>query len=171
MGNDPIVTIREVPADEAGALCEPVLRALPDWFGIEAALVAYLADMRRMRTWVAETAPATVAGFVTLHVHNAHTGEVHVMGVRTELHRRGVGRALIDAVERALRASGHVLLEVKTLGPSRDNAAYARTRAFYEAAGFVPLEELAEIWGPANPCLIMVKCLRADAHATARAPG
>jgi len=36
---------------------------------------------------------------------------------------------------------------------------YARTRAFYRALGFLPLEERTDIWGPENPCLISVKAL------------
>jgi hypothetical protein len=50
------------------------------------------------------------------------------------------------------------LVQVKTLGPSRPDANYARTRLFYEASGFQPLEELHGLWG-ANPCLIMIKVL------------
>jgi hypothetical protein len=37
--------------------------------------------------------------------------------------------------------------------------ANARTRAFYVALGFVPLEERTDIWGPGTPCLIFVKPL------------
>ena len=59
-----------------------------------------------------------------------------------------------------LTASGVRLLQVKTLGPSGASEEYALdARAFYEAIGFLPLEERTDIWGPANPCLIMVKPL------------
>jgi hypothetical protein len=53
------------------------------------------------------------------------------------------------------RAASAALLQVKTLGPSKPNEYYARTRAFYESMGFVPLEEFENIW-PGNPCLILV---------------
>lgn len=36
---------------------------------------------------------------------------------------------------------------------------YGRTRRFYQACWFRPLEELAAIWGEENPCLIMVERL------------
>ena len=49
-------------------------------------------------------------------------------------------------------------MQVKTLGPSKPDRRYAGTRRFYEALGFRPLEETA-LWGPENPCLIMVKRL------------
>jgi hypothetical protein len=48
-------------------------------------------------------------------------------------------------------------LQVKTLGPSRPCERYKRTRRFYEARGFVPLEELHAVWDENNPCLILVK--------------
>ncbi len=35
-----------------------------------------------------------------------------------------------------------------------------KTREFYKAVGFYPLEEFTEIWGgKENPCLLMVKAL------------
>jgi hypothetical protein len=64
-----------------------------------------------------------------------------------------------------LRASAAALLElretwatalVKTPGPSLPYEPHERTRAFYLATGFEPLEELTEICGPENPCLIMI---------------
>ncbi|MGH4139155.1 hypothetical protein [Clostridium sp.] len=33
------------------------------------------------------------------------------------------------------------------------------TREFYKNVGFCPLEEIKEIWGDKNPCLIMVKTI------------
>jgi hypothetical protein len=50
-------------------------------------------------------------------------------------------------------------MQVKTLGPSRLDEHYAKTRAFYEAMGFRPLEEFKQIWDENNPCLVMVKRL------------
>lgn len=50
------------------------------------------------------------------------------------------------------------LLEVKTLGPSHPDPAYARTRRFYEKMGFLALEE-TDLWGEDTPCPIMVKSL------------
>jgi hypothetical protein len=47
---------------------------------------------------------------------------------------------------------------VKALGPSHPSI-NARTRSFYEALGFIALEETTAFWGEANPCLIMVKVL------------
>ena len=35
---------------------------------------------------------------------------------------------------------------MKTLGPSQPDEEYAATRAFYEARGFVPIEEFIDFW-------------------------
>ena len=80
------------------------------------------------------------------------------MGVRRERHGAGLGTAVLDAGEAYLRDRGVEYLQVKTLGPSRPDAGYERTRGFYEARGFVPLEELHDLWD-ANPCLLLVKSL------------
>ena len=72
--------------------------------------------------------------------------------------RRGVGTAMIEAITEDVLARGVKLLEVKTLGPSKDDPNYARTRHFYEKMGFLPLEE-TDLWGADTPCLILVKPL------------
>jgi hypothetical protein len=50
------------------------------------------------------------------------------------------------------------LLQVKTLGPSAEWEPYERTRRFYRALGFIPLEEHLHLW-PSDPALVMVKPL------------
>ena len=57
------------------------------------------------------------------------------------------------------RSESFSLLHVKTLAPSHPDPGYAATRAFYAAVGFRPLEELPQVWGPENPCLLMVRPL------------
>ena len=46
-----------------------------------------------------------------------------------------------------------------TLAASDPDPNYAATRAFYAALGFLPLEELPQVWGPENPCLLLVRTL------------
>ena len=134
-------------------LCESILRALPDWFGIEDATAAYIRDVADLPTFAVED-----DGFLALKLHTPRAAEVYVMGVRPERHRRGVGTALLAAAEDFLRAAGVEYLQVKTLGPSRPDDGYERTRRFYEARGFVALEEIHDLW-EGNPCLLMVKRL------------
>ncbi len=138
---------------ERSRLCERVLRDLPEWFGIEEATAAYIRDVAALPTFaVGDDA------FVSLKLHNAHAAEVYVMAVRRARHGQGLGTALLKAAERYLRTRDVEYLQVKTLGPSDPDEGYARTRAFYEARGFTPLEELHDLWD-ANPCLLMIKRL------------
>ncbi len=140
-----------------GAACEHVLRALPEWFGIESSILDYVKDVEAMPCWVARDGDEVV-GFMALAAHRDWSREIHVMGVLPAQHGRGVGRALVAAAEAAARADGVRWLLVKTLGPSHPDAGYAKTRAFYAACGFEPLEELMDLW-PGNPALLMVKPL------------
>lgn len=149
--------VRELETHKA-EICEPILRALPDWFGIESAIVQYLVDLETARTWIAKQ-EETVAGFLAVTVHNPCTAEIHVMGVLPEFHRTGCGRLLLDTVEGELRALDYEYLIVKTLAPSHPDVHYARTRSFYEALGFRPVQEFPTLWGPENPCLLMLKKL------------
>ena len=142
----------EQPA-ERSRLCERVLRDLPEWFGIEEATQAYIDGVAELPTFaVGDDA------ILSLKVHNPRAAEVYVMGVRRERHGQGLGTALLGAAEEYARACDVEFLQVKTLGPSDPDEGYARTRSFYEARGFVPLEELHDLW-EGNPCLLLVKRL------------
>jgi ribosomal protein S18 acetylase RimI-like enzyme len=150
--------IIEGPWFEKAAVCEPILRSLPAWFGIEADILEYAAEIDHLPTWLAcET--KRVIGFVSIKQHTPYAAEVYVMGLLPETHRQGIGRALIDHAQEWLKAHAVEYLQVKTLGPSRSDENYAATRAFYTALGFRPLEELKQIWDEDNPCLIMIKKL------------
>ena len=138
--------------------CEPILRALPQWFGIPEATDQYLRDIEELPTLTASSG-GEVVGFVALREHTEYAAEIHVMGVRPELHRSGVGRALICAAESYLHKQGFEYIQVKTLSDQHPDPNYARTRAFYSAMGFRPLQEFPELWGEANPCLQMIKSL------------
>ena len=91
--------------------------------------------------------------------HYPESAEVHLMAVEPSYHRAGIGTRLLERAEDELRADGVRYLQVKTLGPSRADDEYERTRRFYEARGFVPLEELFDVWPEDNPMLILVKAL------------
>jgi GNAT superfamily N-acetyltransferase len=133
---------------------------LPEWFGIDEAVVRYVDDVRFLPTFGAWTTDEEPIGFLSVKVHTQRAAEVYVMGVLREHHGRGAGTSLLEAAERDLVTRGVDFLQVKTLGPSHPSEAYAATRRFYESAGFVALEELLDFW-PGNPCMLMVKRLAA----------
>ncbi len=138
-----------------------LLGLLPEWFGIESSVEEYVADAARLPTYLAwpvseaaqpedagvAAAPVTKStapdaptskhpvGVMLVARHFPETAEIHLLAVDPGLHRSGVGRALVGALERDLLAEGVRLLEVKTLGPSHPDAGYALTREFYRAMG------------------------------------
>lgn len=138
---------------ERSRLAEAVLRDLPEWFGIEDSTRRYVEDAAALPTFAVEPD----LGFLCLKQHTPRAAEIYVMGVRRAEHRRGIGRALVGEAESWCRAHGIRYLQVKTLGPSRPDSGYDSTRAFYEAVGFVALEELHGLWSHDNPTLILVK--------------
>ena len=138
-----------------------LLALLPDWFGIESSVEEYVAaadELPAYLAWPAAGGGSHPVGIMLVARHFPETAEIHLLAVEPDLHRSGVGRALVSALERDLIADGVRLLEVKTLGPSHPDTGYALTRRFYQAMGFLPVEEIADLW-PDNPCLVMVKVL------------
>jgi GNAT superfamily N-acetyltransferase len=153
------------PAPEA---VERLLRVLPGWFGIESSVLEYVAAARTVPAYLAWPAarPEPKPSGVLLAVrHFPASAEIYLMAVDPAWHRRGAGRALVAALEADLIAEGVEFLQVKTQGPARPDPGYEKTRQFYTAVGFRPLEEIHGLW-PDNPCLIMIKSLQRGSPAS-----
>ena len=111
-----------------------VLAALPDWFGLPESTAAYVRDSRDLPFWADVSEEGEVRGFIALRETSPYTGEVYVMGVMPQYHRRGVGRALFRALYAEARRRGYEFLQVKTVregcyprmtGPSPSTGAWA----------------------------------------------
>lgn len=139
-------------------ICDAILRALPNWFGIETSIIEYVKETQSMPFFVALDGNNPV-GFVAIKEHNLYTSEVYVMGVLQEYHRYGVGKKLIECCESFCKKNKNEYLTVKTLDKSRENGSYEKTRQFYLAMGFRPLEVFPLLWDEVNPCLFMTKYL------------
>jgi GNAT superfamily N-acetyltransferase len=155
---EPVETTLRVEQAGSGEVCRRVLAALPTWFGIPESVAAYVASADAHPTILASVSGEDV-GLLTLVTHTPYAAEVYVMGVLPECHRRGVGRAMLGRAEEWLLARDIEYLQVKTLSPAHPDPGYAKTRAFYLACGFRPLEEFPVLWGPEQPALQMVKKL------------
>ena len=152
-----MVSYREVYLpDEKSSICNGILRALPNWFGVEASIIDYTKMIRDMPFYVAESEGAPI-GFVVLKTHNIYTAELYVMGVLSQYHRQGAGKQLVRWCEEYCKNNRHEYLTVKTLDESRESKNYAKTRMFYQAMGFRPLEVFPLFWDEDNPCLFMAK--------------
>ncbi len=140
-------------------IIEKVLRSLPDWFGIEEATKAYINTSSKLPMFVAYEENSFV-GFLSLKIHSEYAAEVYVMGVMPEFHRKGIGQALFEKAEGWLASKGIEFLQVKTLSEDRECDFYKKTRLFYQANGFRPLEVFSNLWDASNSCLLMVKSLK-----------
>ena len=141
--------------DQAGA--ELILRALPAWFGIDEAVVQYVADAGRLPGYLARDNGTTV-GIALVNRHYPESAEIHLIAVHPDHHRRGIGSALLRALTADLALDGVRMLQVHTVGPSFPDAGYERTRAFYLRNQFVPLQEFDQLdW--AGPTQILVAAL------------
>ncbi|MFD6142932.1 GNAT family N-acetyltransferase [Promicromonospora sp. NPDC060271] len=151
-----------------------ILGELPEWFGIDRFTHEYVEAAAKFPNYVAVAAPESpapaieadggkipsedVLGVLLVDQRYPTSAEVHLLAVRRKHHRAGIGRTLVRRVEDDLRAQGVRLLSVKTFGPSASDPDFDRTRAFYTACGFHPVEEFPDLWAD-NPCLLMVKAL------------
>src|ERR1700734_1186596 len=144
----------------AGAIWADVLAALPHWFGFADSVAAYVESAEDRPTVVG---PLDGRDCPSLHplLHSPYAAEIVVMGVLPELHRAGIGRALLEEAESWLAQRDITYLQVKTLSPRHPDEGYAATRAFYFGRGFRPLEEMPELWGADQPALQMIKTVSA----------
>ena len=88
--------------DEKAAVARDILEALPEWFEVESSREKLIAGSR---DWLclAEIEDGRPLGFLCLKETGRATVEVAVMGVLKACHRRGIGRRLVEIVDR-LRA-------------------------------------------------------------------
>ncbi len=134
-----------------------LLASVPEWFGIPEANAQYVADAGRLPSYLAVDGDEVV-GVALLAEHFPESRELHLLAVRRDRHRQGIGRLLVETVVADLSEAGVRLLEVHTVGPSHEDEGYARTREFYLALGFVAMTELQRIdWS--GPTLILVRPL------------
>ncbi len=142
-----------------GPICRNILESLPDWFGIPATIDTYTHEVDALPMFASRSLSGDVMGFISLKSNAAEEYEIYVMGVKPDAQGHGIGTKLMEAAEAYARERGATSLVVKTLGPSHEDVHYAATRSFYEKAGFIPVGESTEEWGPENPCLLMRKQL------------
>lgn len=145
--------------------CEAIIRGLPDWFGLEEGIAGARASLENQDGFVAEEGGAVI-GLLTYASELPESVEITWMAVAAGAHRRGIGRALTEALVAKARTDGRRMLLVRTLADTHPSPEYAATRAFYRSIGFLPLVVIPDLWGPANPCLLMVRPLPLDGTGT-----
>ena len=139
---------REKNPASSRRLLETLTGRLPQWFAQADANLHYAEQAERLETWVARIDGHPV-GLLLLKRHSPASAEIYWLGIDPAHHRRSVGRALVDSVERRLRDEKARFLFVMTLHPDVDYEPYRRTRAFYERLGFAFV--LSTDHGPLGP--------------------
>ena len=91
------------PSTNCGIVCENILRALPDLFGIEKSLSQYVKDANVMPTMLAKD-DDLIVGFLTIKKHFSYSAEIHCMGILPEYHRKGIGKLLINDLQNYLKS-------------------------------------------------------------------
>ncbi len=122
-----------------------VARSLDKWFNAEG-LRRIAAELTSPQGLVAIQAGRLV-GFVMWRPADVGIAELTWMGVAEDVQRRGIGTALLAALEVGLRSAGFRILEVSTVADRVDYEPYARTRRFYRARGFVDHRTDPLYWG------------------------
>lgn len=147
-----MINIRQIiDQAEKSIICNNILKSLPNWFGIESSIADYREKVKEQQFYAAFENDKPI-GFAALKIHNPYTAEVYVMGILEEFHKQGIGKELMNHCVEFSAEKEMEFLTVKTLDKSRESKSYEKTRLFYEAMGFKPLEVFPLLWGEANPC-------------------
>ena len=141
-------------ANQKMAVVAEVLKDLPEWFGIPESTQAYIEGAKDLQVWAAYQ-ESDLAGFVNLSYSSEDCAEIDCLGVKKSYQGRGIGSQLLATLES--EANKNVdFLQVKTVAQG-SNKDYDRTNVFYRNLGFKKLEIFPQLWGPQNPCQILIK--------------
>lgn len=138
-------------------IARDILYALPEWFGIPESTETYIRESA-VQTMVASLDGDCANGFLCLKQTGRDTVELAVMGVRKELHRRGIGRRLFEAAKAIAVSQGYSFMQVKTVQMGQYEE-YDQTNRFYLSLGFNEFECFPTLWDEWNPCQIYVMSL------------
>ena len=84
--------------EEKQRICEKVLKALPEWFGIDEATLEYIDNVAGTMFFVAKMS-GEVVGFYSIISHFPQTSEIFVCGILPKYHRLGIGAELQKQAE------------------------------------------------------------------------
>jgi ribosomal protein S18 acetylase RimI-like enzyme len=106
----------------------------PEWF-TEEALENIPRDIQFARCFVVEK-KGKIVGFISVHSHNGKP-MIGWLGVDLKLRGAGIGRLMLEKVEKELMKFGYKDLRVETVGECNPvYKPYAATLKFYKSAGF-----------------------------------
>lgn len=126
------IQYREATPPDAPAMTA-LVASLPEWFTPEE--VETVREVVGPPAVVAIGDAGAVVGFLAWE-QRRHEWEICWIAVARELHRRSVGRRMVEMMLARARAAKVARIRVQTVAATTEYEPYARTRAFYEALGF-----------------------------------
>jgi ribosomal-protein-alanine N-acetyltransferase len=115
--------------------------------------IARFISHRGSRTWVAEDGNRTV-GFLIVGKASREVGHIVTIDVLEGWRRKGVGRALMDAVEAWAGEQGLRTLYLET---AEDNLAAQR---FYQRRNYLKIEKIERYYNDGKAAWVMAKTIR-----------
>lgn len=156
------VKIRKKVDEDFNSMFE-IAKGLPEWFD-EGGLKTMQTELKTHGGFAAYL-EGTLVGFVTFNAAAEGIAKISWMGVRKELHRRGIGTRLLQSLDEYLIDLGFGILEVDTVAESVDYEPYEFTRNFYYKHKFKKHRVDKDFYGEPNnkhDRLVLRKHLRID---------
>ena len=148
--------IRQIIREDHAAIVA-MAKLLPQWF-TELGIQHIARDLETQNGLVALEGE-NIAGFVTYAIAVDETvAELTWIAVHPNLHRKGIGRSLVEALEEVLAMLGVSALQVSTVADSVEYEPYARTRSFYHALGFSDIR-VDKGWFPSGDDRLLLRKL------------
>ncbi|MBN2851578.1 MAG: GNAT family N-acetyltransferase [Clostridia bacterium] len=151
--------LKEITPSIKSEITNDILRSLPSWFGIEQSIIDYCEKVKTLEFIKIELFDMVI-GFCAYKINYGINCDLVVLGIFEQFHRFGIGSKLIDFINNELKHNEVRYMSVKTLSENHSDENYKRTRNFYIKNGFYPFEEIKDLWGKENPCLIMIREVR-----------
>jgi len=130
-----LTEVRKFGPEDLTSVVEIASALHPKWFTTDA-LKEISSNVQTQNSFVA-TSDRKIVGFASYLSSKAEkSAELTWIGVLPDLHKRGIGRMLVDAIENAAAKEGGEVLEVCTVAETVEYEPYAQTRCFYHALGF-----------------------------------
>jgi ribosomal protein S18 acetylase RimI-like enzyme len=127
--------VRPIRLDDHESILEVAQALHPGWFN-ELGLEEIARDLQNEQGLVAVDNGKIVGFVIHRKREDGVSAELSWIAVRPELHRKGIGRSLVNALVDDLTQQGFRTLEVSTVAPTVEYEPYARTRSFYHDVGF-----------------------------------
>ena len=148
--------IRQIIQEDRATIVE-MAKSLRQWF-TELGIQQIARDLQTLKGLVA-LEDENMAGFVTYSINVDETvAELTWIAVHPNLHRKGIGRSLVEALEEVLVRLGVSAFEVSTVADSVEYEPYARTRSFYHALGFTDVR-VDRGWYPSGDDRLLLRKL------------